>query len=187
MNDLQARLADPGEAERGAAFGNSSGLGSSPGDIGAAGAMDDPMRVHAAIAATPPGSQAIVLQRLRLIDQIAQAIRGQTNDPVERARMAQHIAQMHPEMGIDPGVLTPQAMSDENIAALHELAVEAALKVALANLHAKAAAGGVGATGQAAASDGSAGTGENAATRTPLPPASRTSHAAKGFTLLGVA
>lgn len=183
MNDLQARLASLGEPGRAAAPGNSSGLGSSPTDIGAA---DDPMRVHAAIAATPPGSQAIVLQRLRLIDQIAQAIRGQTNDPVERARMAQHIAQMHPEMGIDPGMLTPQAMNDANIAALHELAVEATLKVALASLHARAAADGAGGADQAARPGGSAATGENAAARTPLPPASRTSLAAKGFTLLGV-
>jgi hypothetical protein len=182
MNDLQARLAGLGEAERAVAPGDSSGLGSSPGDIGPASAMDDPVRVHAAIAAAPPGSQAIVLQRLRLIDQIAQAIRGQTNDPVERARMAQHIAQTHPEMGIDPGMLTPQAMSDENIAALHELAIEAALRVALTSLHAK----GAGGAGQVAGVEGSARTGEGSAARPLVTPTSRTSHAAQGFTLLGV-
>jgi hypothetical protein len=186
MNDLQARLASLGEAARTAAPGNSSGPAEPRDDPGAASGMNDPMRVHAAIAATSPGNQAIVLQRLRLIDQIAQAIRGQTNDPVERARMAQHISQMHPEMGIDPGMLTPQAMSDANIAALHELAIEAALKVALTSLHANAATDGARGAGQAAGSGGSARTGENAATRAPLPPVSKTSLAAKGFTLLGV-
>jgi hypothetical protein len=167
MNDLQARLAGLGEGER------ASAPSGSPAPISA---MDDP--VHNAIAAAPPEHQAVVLQRLRLIDQIAQAIRGQTNDPVERARMAQHIAQIHPEMGIDPGMLTPQAMSDANIAALHQLAVEATLKIALANLHASAGAGAVG------ASDPSGGAGTTA--QTFAPPASGTSHAAQGFTLLGV-
>ncbi|HEY2051210.1 MAG TPA: hypothetical protein VGH03_17865 [Caulobacteraceae bacterium] len=173
MNDLQARLAGLGEGER------ASAPSGSPAPISA---MDDPTSVHTAIAAAPPEHQAVVLQRLRLIDQIAQAIRGQTNDPVERARMAQHIAQIHPEMGIDPGMLTPQAMSDANIAALHQLAVEATLKVALANLHARAGAHAVGPSGPSAGSSGGAGT----TAQTFVPPASGTSHAAQGFTLLGV-
>ena len=188
MNDLQARLAGTGEAARAAAPRYAPDPSIAPGGagLGPAAHMDDATGVHDAIAAAPPEHQAVVLQRLRLIDQIAQAIRGQTRDPVERARMAQHIAQMHPEMGIDPAMLTPQAMSDANIAALHELASEATLKVALANLHAKAAAGGAGASGQPAGSTGPAGTGKDSAVRTFVPPASGTSHAAQGFTLLGV-
>jgi hypothetical protein len=99
--------------------------------------------------------------------------------------MAQHIAQMHPEMGIDPGMLTPQAMSDENITALHELAGEATLRVALSVLDAKGAAGG--------RSEKSAGP-PSPVGPTPEPSvASRVgqrpvgpSHAARGFTILGV-
>lgn len=186
MNDLQARLASTGEAARVAAPRYVPDPSIAPSRLALAAPMDDATEVHDAIAAAPPERQAVVLQRLRLIDQIAQAIRGQTRDPVERARMAQHIAQMHPEMGIDPGMLTPQSMSDANIAALHQLAIEATLKVALANIHAGRAAGGTATSAQTVNSAGAAGAGKDPAAQTPFPPASGPSHAAQGFTLLGV-
>ncbi|MBV8683777.1 MAG: hypothetical protein JO111_12960 [Caulobacteraceae bacterium] len=188
MTDVQAIPAGMGEAARAAPAPNApypgAGLGG-PG-LDAAPHADDPAQVHASIAAAPPEQQAVILQRLRLIDQIAQAIRGQTNEPLERARMAQHIAQTHPEMGIDPGMLTPQAMSDENIAALHHLMIEAAVKVALANLPAKAATGVTGVSSQSVRPGVPVGTDKGSAVRTFAPPASRTSHAAQGFTILGV-
>ena len=185
MNDLQA-LAGIGEGARTPVIPGQPDIGRAISGGGSAPTSytDDPAQLHAAIAAAPAEQQAIVLQRLRLIDRIAQAIATQTRDPVERARMAQHIAQTHPEMGIDPGLLTPQAMSDANIAALHELAGEATLKVALANL------GGRGVTPASGASDRSTGPSSVGA----QPPRAQSfarrptgmSHAAQGFTILGV-
>jgi hypothetical protein len=184
MNDLQA-LAGIGEGARTPTtptapdMGRTIGGGPAPSSY-----TDDPAQLHAAIAAAAPEQQALVLQRLRLIDRIAQAIATQTRDPVERARMAQHIAQTHPEMGIDPGMLTPQAMSDANIGALHELASEATLRVALASLGGRGVAGGSGASGGPVGPPG---------LTTQSPPAQNfargptgTSHAAQGFTILGV-
>lgn len=60
------------------------------------------------------------LRRLQIIDAIAGAIAARTADPVERARMAQHFAANHPDMGVAPAMLTPQALSDPQIAALHQ-------------------------------------------------------------------
>jgi hypothetical protein len=194
MNDQQARLAGMGEAERAAAAANTPDRENGFGGFlpAQASPTNDPMQLHAAIAAMPASHQALVLQRLRMIDRIAQAIRGQTSDPVERARMAQHIAQMHPEMGVDPGMLTPQAMTDANIAALHEVATEATLSVALGKLNGERAAGGSGGTSAAGGAQvvapisvGGANTGSLPVHR-PVPRLSGASHAAQGFTILGV-
>jgi hypothetical protein len=189
MDDLQARLAGMGEGERTAAARNAPNQRNMIADVrpGPAAPTNDPMQFHGALAAAPPSHQAIILQRLRLIDRIAQAIGGQTRDPVERARMAQHFAQIHPEMGVDPGMLTPQSMSDENIASLHELATEATLRVALAKLNERGAAGAYGGSQQLAgpaAMDG-ANPGSLPVQRV-VAPHRGAGHAAQGFTILGV-
>lgn len=55
------------------------------------------------------------LQHITLLSNVAQQIAATSKDPAERARMAQHIATTHPDLGINPSEITPEAMTDEAI------------------------------------------------------------------------
>ena len=58
---------------------------------------------------------------LALLNAIAQAIAARTPDPVERASIAQHFARNHPDMGINHRLLTPDQMTDAQLAVLSHL------------------------------------------------------------------
>jgi len=82
----------------------------------------EPTDPRALLAGLPEAHQHEAARRLQIIAGIARAIATATPDPLERARLAQHFAQMHPELGINPEQLTPDTMTDQNLAAIQSLA-----------------------------------------------------------------
>jgi len=89
----------------------------------AAGVMDGQLpRTLPASGPDPMADPAAASRRLMLADAVARAIAMRTADPVLRADIAQHIARANPGLGIDPERLTPEMMTDAQIAALHAAA-----------------------------------------------------------------
>lgn len=78
-----------------------------------------------ALSKMDDNNRQATIQHLDLLNNIATRIAASTPDPVERARRAQHIATVHPELGIKPEEITPEGMTDQSIATLNTHALKA--------------------------------------------------------------
>jgi soluble lytic murein transglycosylase-like protein len=106
--------------------------GNLPGAAAAAarrGATGDVTDIQAKILALPEEAKAKALSHMITVNNIAQSIAQRTADPNERARIAQHLAQTNPGLGIDPASLTPDQMTDDQIAALHGAVTDTAMRI----------------------------------------------------------
>jgi hypothetical protein len=68
------------------------------------------------IAAMSDAQRAAASQAQETFAAILNGLKMQTTDPNQRLAMAQHVAGLHPEFGINPATITPDDVSDAGIA-----------------------------------------------------------------------
>ena len=62
-----------------------------------------------------PSQRQAVIQRIEALSQVMVGLRGATADPVERLRMAHHLAQMTPGIGLEPASIGPHDVTDPGL------------------------------------------------------------------------
>jgi hypothetical protein len=83
------------------------------------GGRADPREVQSIqdhIAAMSPSQRQAASQAQEQFATILNGLKLQTTDPRQRLAMAQHLAGLHPEFGIDPNAISPDDVTDQGIA-----------------------------------------------------------------------